>query len=204
MTYYHQLITEKSWQVLRGLKKEYHFILIGGWAVFLYTQGLKSKDIDLVIDYSQLAKLKEKLGLVKNNRLKKYETRKEEIEIDIYVPFYSNPGLPAEEIDKYRQIKSGFWLPKKEVLLILKQHAYQERKNSVKGRKDILDIFSLLLLDDFDWEEYQRLIFRYKKEKLLRSLKKALETTFEAPELDLNKHKFKRLKKKWLENLRKA
>jgi len=75
MTYYHNLITQKSWQVLQNFKKEYQFILIGGWAVYLYCQTLKSKDIDLVLAYDQLEKLKQKYPVEKNNRLKKYEVK---------------------------------------------------------------------------------------------------------------------------------
>ena len=48
--YYQDLITEKSWQILIRLKSKIDFVLIGGWAVYLYTKGLKSKDIDIVIE----------------------------------------------------------------------------------------------------------------------------------------------------------
>ena len=46
--YYHQHITDKSWLVLQGLGKECSFILIGGWAVYLYTHREHWKD-DLMI-----------------------------------------------------------------------------------------------------------------------------------------------------------
>ena len=59
MNFYHNLITQKSWQLLQDLRRRYQFILIGGWAVFLYTKALKSKDIDLVMGYEELKKLKE-------------------------------------------------------------------------------------------------------------------------------------------------
>lgn len=45
MTYYNELITEKSWKKLQELKRKYKFILIGGWAVYVYTKTLKSKDV---------------------------------------------------------------------------------------------------------------------------------------------------------------
>jgi len=54
MPYYHDLIAQKSWQLLQSLGKKFDFVLIGGWAVFLYTGALKSKDIDLILDYPQL------------------------------------------------------------------------------------------------------------------------------------------------------
>lgn len=71
MNFYHDLITEKSWQTVQDLRKEYNFILIGGWAVFLYTQALKSKDIDVVMEYRELEKLRLNFAVSKNDRLKK-------------------------------------------------------------------------------------------------------------------------------------
>src|SRR3990172_12655467 len=109
MDYYSELVTQKSWQLLTELRKNFSFILIGGWAVFLYTQALKSKDIDLVLEFSELEKMRQKFPLSKNERLKKYEVRVEEVEIDLYLPFYSNPGLPAEEIKKWTQGLEGFF-----------------------------------------------------------------------------------------------
>ncbi len=61
MPYYQDIITSKSFKILQDLKRSYNFILIGGWAVFLHTQSLKSKDIDIVIDYAQLEKIRKNL-----------------------------------------------------------------------------------------------------------------------------------------------
>lgn len=101
MNFYHELITQKSWELLVKLRQNYDFILIGGWAVYLYTHALKSKDIDLVLPYEELEKLKEEFMVSKNERLKKYEAKAEGLEIDIYLPYFSNPGLPAEELRKF-------------------------------------------------------------------------------------------------------
>src|SRR3989338_3375463 len=86
MAYYHDLITEKSFQALQKLKRKHDFVLIGGWAVFLYTKALKSRDIDFICDYEELQKLKAEYDLVKNDRLKKYEIHMGEFDVDIYVP----------------------------------------------------------------------------------------------------------------------
>ena len=88
MEYYQNIITAKSFQILQALKRQYDFILIGGWAVFLYTHTLKSKDIDIIVDYPALEKLRADFDLRKNDRLKKYEISREEIDVDIYVPFF--------------------------------------------------------------------------------------------------------------------
>lgn len=41
MRFWNDAIIEKSWDVLQTLKKRYDFILIGGWAVYLYTNAMK-------------------------------------------------------------------------------------------------------------------------------------------------------------------
>ena len=201
MPYYHNLITEKSWQALLKLKKEVDFVLIGGWAVWLYAKTLKSKDIDIIADYEQLEKIREKYDLFKNNRLKKYEIKLNNISVDIYVSFYSDLGIPAEEIIKHAKSFKGFKIPSKEILLILKQKAYANRKLSIKGKKDSIDIFSLILLPDFNWQLYKKILERYGLIGFAIELKKLIKETIEIKELNLNRHKFSRAKKGLLENL---
>jgi len=58
MEFYHELITEKSFKILQDLKRKFNFILIGGWAIYLYTKTLKSKDLDIILDYDELEKIK--------------------------------------------------------------------------------------------------------------------------------------------------
>src|SRR3989338_4021762 len=96
--FYHNLITEKSFKILQDLRKKFKFILIGGWAVFLYAKALKSKDIDIIIDYDELQKLKNDYDVAKNDRLKKYEIKIEEIDVDIYLPYFSELGLKVQEV----------------------------------------------------------------------------------------------------------
>ena len=185
MNYYRDLVTTKSWQLLQHLAKNYNFVLIGGWAVWLYTRQLKSKDIDLVIEFDELAKLKAAYPLTKNDRLKKYEIIQSEIHIDIYVPHYSRLGLPAENILKSAVSLAGFRVPPPETLLILKQTASTNRVGSSKGRKDLIDIISLLLLPQLDWS------------RIPQSILVPLKSQTSIPELDLNSHQFSRLKQKW-------
>ena len=98
MEFYHNLITDKSFKILQDLRKKFDFILIGGWAVFLYTKSLKSKDIDIILDYDELEKIRKEFNLFKNERLKKYEIKIDEVDVDIYLPFFSKLGMPVEEI----------------------------------------------------------------------------------------------------------
>lgn len=200
MEYYKDLITKKSFRILQELRRQYSFILIGGWAVFLYTHSLKSKDIDLVIDYGELEKLRKKFDLFKNERLKKYEIIIEEIDIDLYLPFYSNPGIPAQEIKKYTQNIEGFSVPRPEILLALKQGAYLKRVGSPKGEKDKVDIISLLS-DGLDFKFYKKILKKYKLENHLEELKKLIQSLVQVPELKLNQFKYSKLKKKILRQL---
>jgi hypothetical protein len=158
MEFYHNLITEKSFQYLQALNKKYEFVLIGGWAVYLWSRALKSKDIDIIIDYSELAKLKEDYEVAKNDRLKKYEIKTGEFDVDIYLPHYSEIGIGVEDVQKEIVVREGFMIPALEMLLILKLYAWSERRGSAKGQKDELDIFSLAILPEFNWEKYKKMI----------------------------------------------
>jgi hypothetical protein len=153
MEFYHDLITEKSFKILQDLKKKFDFILIGGWAIYLYTKALKSKDIDIVIEYDQLEKFKKELSIFKNERLKKYEAKIEEIDIDIYLPYFSDLKFPLEKIKDHVQSIGGFKVPIPEILLILKVATYFERKGTTKGEKDFLDIFALIKDEKIDWQD---------------------------------------------------
>lgn len=201
MPYYHDLITEKSWMVLQNLKRRYRFILIGGWAVYLYTKALKSRDIDFICDYEELQKLKLEFDLIKNERLKKYEIHMGEFDVDIYVPFYSKLGIPVEDLENMTKSVSGIQVLSKEALFILKQKAYLDRAGSSKGEKDKLDILALLK-SGLDFEQYSALLNKYGLHAFRADLKKLLTETREAPELGLQEHAFARLKREVLKQLK--
>ena len=199
--FYHDLITKKSFKTLQDLKRRFRFVLIGGWAIFLYTKALKSKDIDIIVDYGELEKFKKEFDIVKNERLKKYEAKAEEIDIDIYLPYYSNIGLPLEEVKKYTQSIEGFEVPVPEILLILKTYTFSQRKGTTKGRKDLIDIFSLLLKDIIDWQKYKEVIEKYNLKEINEKLKELVLSVKSIPELNLLNHQISKLKRKILKRL---
>jgi len=199
--FYHDLITEKSFRILQDLRKKFKFVLIGGWAVFLYTRVLKSKDIDLIVDYDELEKIRKEYNISKNDRLKKYEIKVEEIDIDIYLPFFSDLGLPVEEIKNYTQSLEGFIVPIPEVLLILKTITLTERKGTTKGKKDLVDIFSLLKGERINWRKYKELIEKYNLKEKEKELKNLVSLQVAVPELNLLDHQISKLKKEILRNL---
>lgn len=162
MEYWSGIVTQKSWEVLQKIRKEINFILIGGWAAYLWTKAQKSKDIDVVVDYKELDKLKLNYNIAKNDSLKKYEIKIEGIDIDVYLPFYSKLPL-LENLDKYTSKVEGFKVVKPEALLVLKQAAEISRGNTEKGAKDKIDIMNLLLKCQINFEDYKKIL---EKEKL--------------------------------------
>ncbi|PIX11418.1 hypothetical protein COZ73_02740 [Candidatus Falkowbacteria bacterium CG_4_8_14_3_um_filter_36_11] len=201
MQFYHDFITQKSFEYLQKLKNKFQFILIGGWAVFLYTKSLKSKDIDIIVDYENLAKMKEVGEIRKNNRLKKYEVSEGNFDIDIYVPYYSELGMPIEEIQKNSKNKEGFTAPEPEILLLLKLYAWHNRRGSAKGQKDELDIFSLALLSEFDWRKYAGFVEKYDFSELNKEFKNLLKATRRIKDLNINEQKMAKSKKRILEKI---
>ncbi len=199
--FYQQFLSDKSFSVLLELKKRYKFVLIGGWAVYFYTNALKSKDVDIVINYGELEKIKKDFPLEKNERLKKYQFKLEEIDVDVYLPFYSDLGIALKEIIEKTAIVNGFTLPEKEILLITKLKAYQGRRTSVKGQKDLIDIVSLVLLSEFDFKHFLNLVNKYKLKESLKNLRDLLMKTKEIEELNLNQHSFAKKKREILKRL---
>jgi len=162
MEFWNDISTRKSWELLKQLNKKHRFIVIGGWAIYLWTNALKSKDIDIILtDWEDLEKIKENYEPKKNDRLKKYEIIVSDIDVDIYLPHYSQMAIPCEQLTKMYTIKEGFKVLKSEPLLVLKQQAQSDRKDSIKGQKDRVDILSLLLSKTIDFKEYRQLLKNY-------------------------------------------
>jgi len=199
--FYHSLITDASFKLLQEIKKKFDFILIGGWAVFLYTKALKSKDIDIIVDYDQLDKIRKEFDVFKNERLKKYEAKTGETDIDIYLPYFSDIGIPVEKIMKDTQMIEGFLTPIPEILLILKIYCFSSRKGSVKGKKDLIDIFSILSKDIIDWQKYKKIIAEYNFENINQELKNLISSQKSIPELNLLNHKIAKLKNSILKEI---
>lgn len=201
--FWNSLLTEKSWKILQDIRKKYNFILIGGWAVYLLTRNQKSKDIDIVIGIKELEKFRD-LGLRKNERLKKYEVKIEEIDIDIYVEYYSRLAIPVEGIKEYTTNIEGFKIAKPELLLILKQGAYRDRSQSIKGEKDKIDILSLLFSYELDFKKYAEIVKKHKIKFFGDELKRTVAEFKDYSLLSLTPRAFKLKKGKILKEIRKS
>ncbi|MBU0998008.1 hypothetical protein KJ570_00475, partial [Patescibacteria group bacterium] len=132
-------------------------------------------------------------NVAKNERLKKYEARREEIQIDIYLPHYSIIGIPVEDLMKQTSSFEGFTLLKKEWLLALKIYVLNQRLRTTKGEKDFLDILSLFKTD-INSPQLLIIVKKYKLESELKIFMEILNERNEVLELDLNRHKYKKLK----------
>jgi hypothetical protein len=201
MKFWHDAITDKSFYTLQQLRKEYDFVLIGGWAVYFYTRALKSKDIDLVVDFETLGQLKTVFEVFKNDRLKKYEIKLDGFDVDIYLPHWSALGIPIEDLARDSVLIEGFRVPIKETLLALKLYAYRERKASLKGKKDALDIISLLYFNEVSWQNFHLLLRRYGLTVLREELRTLLAAATAVPELLLNRKAYSDFKKRIMPRL---
>ncbi len=198
MQYWHSILTEKSWNVLQNLIKEFDFILIGGWAIYLWTKALKSKDIDIIVGFDVLEEIKKKYNLKKNDNLKKYEIIVDEIDIDIYVEYYSKLALPIEKIKKLTTMIEGFKVVQPEILLILKQGAEIERSESEKGEKDRVDIISILVNAEIDFKKYLSLAPKDYYKRLIEIIKTFNRLEF----IKLNPRQYKLKKQELLKKIK--
>jgi len=200
MEYWHELITEKSWRLLQQLKGKFRFTLIGGWAVYLLARTQKSKDIDIIVDVNTLQQVKNLYELRKNDALRKYEIKMNDVDVDIYVPFYSKLVLPVEAIEP--QKIEGFDVARTEELIILKQGAELDRRNSEKGEKDRIDIMSMLLNCGIDWKRYRRIVKANKLETLPSQLLRLVREFNEPKYFTMIPSEFKRRKQKLVDEIR--
>ena len=157
MELFNEVITEKSRALLFELKETADFILIGGWASWLYTKNIKSKDVDIYINFDDFFRLQNfflarGISISFNKNLNKYEIKTGEIDIDIYTPDHCSLIIPCKEVlnKNLFKLKDNFKVVLPEVLLILKLDAEKSRRGTIKAFKDRLDILSLLYKEDFN------------------------------------------------------
>ncbi|MEW6529119.1 MAG: hypothetical protein AB1391_04470 [Candidatus Micrarchaeota archaeon] len=198
--FWNETMTQASWEKLQQLSKEFEFVLIGGWAAYLWTKAHKSKDIDIVVDYSILQKLSRKYRLEKNERLRKYEIKLGEFDIDVYLSHFSRLALPVEELNKHTAMVESIRTVNPETLVILKQGAEIERRSSIKGRKDRIDILTLLICSPFDPRKYKKLLAKYSLENYLNELMNEIQSFSkdDLPYIGMNAHSFAKWKKEFI------
>jgi effector-binding domain-containing protein len=202
--FWSESVTNASWKKLIELSKKYDFVLIGGWAAYLWTDTHKSKDIDIVVDYDTLYTLKADFELEKNERLKKYEIKMGEFDVDVYLGGYSDLSFPLEKLSGYTQNVKGIKVPSAEVLVILKQGAAINRKGSIKGRKDLIDIITLLLHSGFSIKKYKEILTAFSlinlEQELIEEIKEFNPKDVDYLGIDFNQ--YAKWKKQYLKKLK--
>ncbi|MCX6748419.1 MAG: hypothetical protein NT076_02340 [Candidatus Pacearchaeota archaeon] len=210
MELWNEIITEKSQNLVFELKRISNFVLIGGWAIWLYSRALKSKDIDIYINFDDFFKLQNffaerSITINFNQKLNKYEAKVGEIDIDICTPHHCNLRISCKEVFEKNLFKNveGFKVVIPEILLLLKIDAEEKRHETIKGFKDRVDILSLLYKISLDKDLLNKLSNEYKidikrlKEIILKSSK---EYSYFFPEAE----NFAKLKKFKMELLKKC
>jgi len=210
MELWNDIITEKSQKLLFELKDIMNFVLIGGWAVWLYAPSVKSKDIDIYINFDDFFKLQKDLAdkgiyIGLNQKLNKYEIKMDEIDIDIYTPHHCDLIVPCKDVFNEKLFKKvdRFNVIIPEALLILKINAEEKRHEAIKGFKDRIDILSILYKVDLNKKLLNELAKKYNvnlnrlKEIITKSYKEYSYFFSEAENL----RKLKELKKELLKKM---
>lgn len=201
MEFWNSDITGESWNQLISLSKKYKFVLIGGWAIYMYTKLQKSRDIDMVVDYVQTRPLFADFQMRNNPSLRKYEIKFQKFNVDVYTPFYSRLSVsPQDLLNNYRVIEN-IMVPRVEEMLILKPGAFYDRKSSIKGQKDRVDIAGLVFYSTVDYSRLRVLLNQYKKESYMDLLLDAVGNIDRhlLPYLNLNESTYSKIRKRTLD-----
>ena len=203
MEFWNSDITNDSWKELLVLSTKYNFILIDGWAIYLYTKLQKSRDIDMVVDYDQIKLLSVDFEMRKNPSLYRYEIKFQKFDIDVYTPFYSKLTVPPEDLINNYTLIENIRVPRVEELLILKLGAFDYRMNSIKGQKDRLDITGLAFYSNIDYSRLKKLLNKYKRPFYIDLYVNAIAHIEKRllPFLNLNESTYAKVKKKTLEKI---
>jgi len=138
--------------------------------------------------------------------MKRYEIKlMEGLNINIYLPKYSKLVIPIEDIENLTLMKDGFILPKPEVLLILKIAEYLDNQNNIIGTESAINIASLVLFANCDFNLFKELIDKYKLRGYIKLLFLIIEKFDRSliKYLDLNENEFAKLRKKYIDEIRK-
>jgi len=170
-------VTRESWRVLNELAARLNPVVIGGWAVFLWTGSMKSADVDLFVSDADLWKIGARVR--RHPRLTKYHACINGVDVDIYTPSVCKLAITAAEVFEKRwyALRREFNVLLPEPLLVLKCEAAESRWESRKGFKDRCDILSLLRLETLDVKFLKNLLDRNRQwaEILRETVRKSVE-----------------------------
>lgn len=158
--------TGKSFKTLQLLAGKVDFVLIGGWAVYLYTNVQRSEDVDIAIRYSDVPFFRG-YGIEEYEGINiKYSVIDGTV-VDLFIEEYADKDLPIPVSDifkNYTILGGNIKTVNKELLLLLKLWGYF-REDEIKLRKDIVDVMSLLLYGGIDIDKFGTMLREYKIKK---------------------------------------
>ncbi|MEW5996958.1 MAG: hypothetical protein AB1657_05185 [Candidatus Micrarchaeota archaeon] len=110
-----------------------------------------------------------------------------------------------EKLEECVSNAQGMRVPSPEALVILKQGAEIGRRGSIKGRKDIIDIITILLHSSFSLKKYQELATKYGLKGFEEELEKEvlLFSTKDLEYIGINLNEFAKWKRNFLKELKK-
>jgi len=165
MQFWNEEQTKKSRELLNMLASSVDFVLIGGWAVYMYIRQQMSLDVDLAITYNSLEYFR-KYGINDYKGMKVKCSIVNGVYVDLFIEDFSDKDLPVHvsTILKEYNIIEGIKVVDKELLLLLKLWGYF-RADEQKIRKDMLDVLGLMLYGDIDLKKFKAYIDEYKVPK---------------------------------------
>lgn len=127
---------------------------------------------------------------------------KGQVQIDVYLPHYSELGIPVQLLREKTRELEGFTLLAPDYLLALKIYILSQRARTPKGEKDFIDCLALLQSGVSDLKEVTTILKAHGLSESKDAFLKLLDEYRELPELDLNPHPLARLKKRILTTLK--
>lgn len=156
--------TRKSYDELLRLAKDVDLVLIGGWAVYLYTNAQRSADVDIAIGYDAIGYFRQ-FGIDEYEGIKVKYSDVRGTTVDLFIDEYSDADLPfpVSEIRTNYITINGIKVVRREMLLLLKLWGYF-RIDETKHRKDVIDVVSLLFYAHPEIGKAKEYVSKYKIE----------------------------------------
>lgn len=152
-------LSSEEWDLLwKGIREIHEWfpdgmVMIGGIAVWLHARTVMdcayidlSHDADFYLSMADYADLRELEAVTQNRRLGKCQIIKNGIDFDIYVENQSDLVVPYSAIAAHSVVIDGIRCACLGHLLALKYKAWQDRRSSSKGGKDLKDLARILVV----------------------------------------------------------
>lgn len=165
MQFWNNEKTDKSFNALNRIAKQLDFVLIGGWAVYLYTNMQRSEDVDIAVGYESLDYFR-RFGIRDYEGINvKYSVLEDGTVVDLFIEEYSDKDLPIPvNIIMKNYVRVGeIKVVSIELLFILKLWGYF-RFDEIKHRKDVIDVLSLLFYGNVNLKKVKAYFEEFKIE----------------------------------------